>query len=99
MQALLREIDATDGQGPLSERKTLAELCDYFEEHYVKAAEYVDGRKVTGVRSLGTAKGTQANTTYRYVNPTVETAKRAAAALNMFNSERTAEPKSAEMVN
>lgn len=55
LQALLREIDATEGQGPLSERKTFAELCDYFEKHYVKAAEYVDGRKV--VRSLGTAKG------------------------------------------
>ena len=57
LQALLREIDATDGQGPLSERKTFAELCDYVEKHYVKAAEYVDGRKVAGVRSLGTAKG------------------------------------------
>jgi integrase len=57
LQALLREIDATEGQGPLTERKTFAELCDYFEKHYVKAAEYVDGRKVAGVRSLGTAKG------------------------------------------
>jgi len=57
LQALLREIDATDGQGPLSERKTFAELCDYFKEHYVKAAEYVDGRKIAGVRSLSTAKG------------------------------------------
>jgi hypothetical protein len=57
LQALLREIDATEGQGPLNERKTFAELCDYFGKHYVKAAEYVDGRKVAGVRSLGTAKG------------------------------------------
>ena len=57
LQVLVREIDATEGQGPLNERKTFAELCDYFEKHYVKAAEYVDGRKVAGVRSLGTAKG------------------------------------------
>ena len=57
LQALLREIDATDGQGPLSERKTFGELCDYFEKHYVKAAEYVDGRKIAGVRSVKTAKG------------------------------------------
>jgi hypothetical protein len=57
LQALLRDIDATDGQGPLSERKTFAELCDYFEKYYVKAAEYVDDRKVVGVRSLGTARG------------------------------------------
>lgn len=42
---------------------------------------------------------TQANTTYRYVNANVEAAKRAAAALNMFNSEVTPEPESAEMVN
>ncbi|HLA10938.1 MAG TPA: hypothetical protein VJ023_10130 [Pyrinomonadaceae bacterium] len=53
----MRDIDATEGQAPRNERKTFAELCDYFEKHYVKAAEYVDGRKVAGVRSLGTAKG------------------------------------------
>jgi hypothetical protein len=29
LQALLRDIDATEDQGPLSERKTFAELCDY----------------------------------------------------------------------
>jgi integrase len=57
MQALLRDIDATDGQAPRHERNTFAELCDYFEKHYVKAAEYVEGRKVSGVRSLATAKG------------------------------------------
>jgi len=38
-------------------RETFTELSDYFEKHYVKAAEYVDGRKVGGVRSLGTGKG------------------------------------------
>jgi integrase len=57
LQALLRDIDATDGQAPRNERNTFAELCNYFEKHYVKAAEYVDSRKVAGVRSLGTAKG------------------------------------------
>jgi hypothetical protein len=34
---------------------------------------------------------TQANTTYRHVKANVETARRAAAALNMFNSEGTAQ--------
>lgn len=57
MQALLRDIDATDGQSPRHERNTFAELCAYFEKHYVKAAEYVEGRKVSGVRSLATAQG------------------------------------------
>jgi hypothetical protein len=28
LQALLREIDSTEGEGPLNERKTFAELCD-----------------------------------------------------------------------
>jgi integrase len=57
LQALLRDIDATEGQAPRNERKTFAELCDYFQKHYVKSAEYVDDRKVAGVHSLGTAKG------------------------------------------
>src|ERR1700754_1063493 len=57
LQALLGDIDATAGQAPCNERKTFTELSDYFEKHYVKAAEYVDGRKGAGVRSLGTAKG------------------------------------------
>jgi len=65
LQALLRDIDATDGQAPRNERTTFADLCDYFEKHYVKAAEYVDGRKIAGVRSLGTAKG-QLNVLRRY---------------------------------
>ena len=43
---------------------------------------------------------TQANTTYRYVNANLETARRAAAALNVFNSEGAAlESESAELVN
>jgi len=57
LQALLRDIDATDGQSPRHERNTFAELCDYFEKRYVRAAEYVKGRKVAGMRSLATAKG------------------------------------------
>ncbi len=42
---------------------------------------------------------TQANTTYRYVNANVETAKRAAAALDAFNAEGTVQPEPVEMVN
>ncbi len=41
---------------------------------------------------------TQANTTYCYVNASMETAKRAAA-LDMFNAEGTVQPEPAEMVN
>ncbi len=42
---------------------------------------------------------TQANTTYRYVNANVETAKRAAAALDMFNADSAVQPEPVEMVN
>jgi integrase len=42
---------------------------------------------------------TQANTTYLYVNANVETAKRAAAALDAFNGEGTLQPEPVEMVN
>lgn len=42
---------------------------------------------------------TQANTTYRYVNVNVETAKRAAAALDAFNAEATEAALPAEFVH
>jgi integrase len=42
---------------------------------------------------------TQANTTYRYVNANIETAKRTAAALDAFNAEETLQPERVEMVN
>jgi integrase len=42
---------------------------------------------------------TQANTTYRYVNVNVETARRAAAALDMFNAEGTVQSEPIEMIN
>jgi integrase len=42
---------------------------------------------------------TQASTTYRYVNGNIETARRAAAALDAFNAEGTLQPEPVEMVN
>jgi integrase len=42
---------------------------------------------------------TQANTTYRYVNANLETAKRAAAALDAFNAEPEAAQPVTESVN
>jgi len=42
---------------------------------------------------------TQPNTTYRYVNANIETARRAAAALDAFNAEATLQPEPVEMVN
>jgi hypothetical protein len=35
---------------------TFLDLATYFEKEYLKPAEYVDGRKVAGVRSIVPAK-------------------------------------------
>jgi integrase len=53
---LIADIEATNGQSIGKERMTFADLCDYYEKHYLKEAEYVDGRKVAGLRSLATPK-------------------------------------------
>ncbi|MDQ2975814.1 MAG: tyrosine-type recombinase/integrase [Acidobacteriota bacterium] len=49
---LLREVD-DHGETTLdSHSKTFADLASYFEQHYLKPAEYVDGRKIAGYRSV-----------------------------------------------
>ena len=60
----------------------------------------LDQRSNIPLSEVGRVLGhSQANTTYRYINANVETVKRAAAALDMFNSEGAAQPESFEMVN
>jgi len=54
---LLNDIKATAGRSVGSERMTFGELCTYYENHYAKEAEYVEGRKIAGLRSLATVKG------------------------------------------
>lgn len=49
---LVKEIDSTDGRTLVHERKTLMHLADYYERHYLRPAEYIEGRKVIGLRSL-----------------------------------------------
>src|SRR5882724_1912521 len=52
---LLAELDATGGRSLAKEHMTFLDLATYFEKQYLKPAEYVDGRKVAGVRSLSPA--------------------------------------------
>jgi hypothetical protein len=52
VHSLVREIDTTDGRTLAHERKTFAQLAGYYEKHYLKTAEYIEGRKVSGLRSL-----------------------------------------------
>ncbi|MDQ3919584.1 MAG: site-specific integrase [Acidobacteriota bacterium] len=56
VQQLLTECDAADGRTLVHDRKKFADLAAYFKAHFLKEAQYVDGRKVSGRRSLrGTA--------------------------------------------
>jgi integrase len=54
LKAALKEYE--DLGGTLSANVTFAELADYFEKTYVKEPDYVDGRKVAGMRSWKTVK-------------------------------------------
>src|SRR2546423_1390210 len=51
LKNLLRELEENGEKSLDGARMTFSELADYFEERYVKPAEYVDGRKVAGLRS------------------------------------------------
>jgi integrase len=43
------------GRSLVKEHMTFLDLATYFEKQYLKPAEYVDGRKVAGVRSISPA--------------------------------------------
>ena len=53
---LSNEIKDSNGRSVGSERKTFADLCDYYETHYAKEAEYVGDEKESGLRSLYTVE-------------------------------------------
>ncbi len=52
VHSLVSEIDTTDGRTLAHERKTFVHLASYYEKHYLKPAAYIDGRKISGLRSL-----------------------------------------------
>jgi hypothetical protein len=50
IKKLINEIDE-HGEKPIdATRMTFADLCDYYSQRYCKPAEYVDGKKVDGLR-------------------------------------------------
>ncbi len=53
---VLRDLEERGGKTLDASRMTFADLAAHFEKHYLKPAEYVDGRKVEGVRSLVSAQ-------------------------------------------
>ena len=56
VQELLAEVDKTGGRSLAKEHMTFLDLATYYEKEFLKPAEYVDGRKVAGVRSIVPAK-------------------------------------------
>jgi integrase len=56
VQDLIAEVDKTGGRSLAKEHMTFSDLATYYEKEYLKPAEYVDGRKVAGVRSIVPAK-------------------------------------------
>jgi len=49
---ILARLKNNGGRAPISSRMTFADLAAHFETYYLKEAEYVDGQKIAGVRSL-----------------------------------------------
>src|SRR5689334_2649122 len=57
IKRLLREL-AECGESQLdATRMTFNDLCDYYSKHYLTPAQYVSGRKVSGLRSVVTVRG------------------------------------------
>ncbi|MGH9903969.1 MAG: tyrosine-type recombinase/integrase [Pyrinomonadaceae bacterium] len=55
VQELIAEVYKTGGRSLAKEHMTFLDLATYFEKEYLKPAEYVEGRKVAGVRSISPA--------------------------------------------
>jgi integrase len=56
IKLMLKEIDEHGAASLDYERLTFIDLADYYEQHHVRPAVWVDGRKVAGLRSLHTHK-------------------------------------------
>jgi hypothetical protein len=52
IKEILDDLEKSNGKTIDAARMTFADLAKHFETHYLKEAEYVEGRKVEGVRSL-----------------------------------------------
>lgn len=58
IKSMLRELDDFGTRSLDTESMTFDQLVDTYQEHHLQPAKYVDGRKVSGLRSLHTHKYT-----------------------------------------
>lgn len=57
LKQLLHTLENGGRKALEAEKLTFSELCDYYVTHYLKPAQYVNGRKVAGLRSIATLSG------------------------------------------
>ena len=60
IKKMIRELDDFGSSSLDNERKAFDQLADLYEQDHMQPAQYVDGRKVSGLRSLHTQKYTLA---------------------------------------
>lgn len=58
---VLKELTSTFENGGRealdAEKMTFNDLCDYYSKHYLTEAQYIEGRKVAGLRSVANVRG------------------------------------------
>jgi integrase len=57
LKQLLENLDKGGRDTLKAEKLTVNDLCDYYETHYAKEPQYINGRKVAGLRSFVGVKG------------------------------------------
>ena len=57
LKKLVNSIDGDKGASIETEKLTFKDLAEFYKKHYLKEAEYVNGRKVSGLRSVRNVRG------------------------------------------
>jgi integrase len=57
LKQLLETLEKGGRKAFDAEKLTINDLCDFYQEHYLKPAEVINGRKVSGLRSHVTVNG------------------------------------------
>jgi integrase len=57
LKKLVNSIDSDKGASIETEKLTFNDLAEHYKKHYLKEAQYVNGRKVSGLRSVVQVRG------------------------------------------
>jgi hypothetical protein len=57
LKTLLETLEKGGRTAIAAERMRFNDLCDFYEKHYLKPAQYVAGKKIAGLRSFPTVRG------------------------------------------